>query len=89
MPIIFDVRIDDVRQVIVAARMIQRQIEHHQVNDIFDGHVQSSQKLNSVIAIGAGKQIESVTKIVQRSSQMSRDVVRCVQFTCRRNTMDS
>lgn len=59
MPIIFDVWIDDIRQVVVATRMMQRQIEHQQVNDIFDGHMQPSQKLNAMIAIWAGKQIES------------------------------
>lgn len=85
MPIIFDVGINDVGQVVVAARMVQRQIEHHQMDHIFDGHMQSSQELNAVVAIRAGEKVESEMKGVpsqrdewKRSNHM--------EFTCRQNT---
>lgn len=85
MPIIFDVGIDDVGQVVVAPRMVQWQIEHHQMDHIFYGHVQSSQELNAMVAICAGEKVKSEKEGVpsqrdewKRSNRMG--------FTCRQNT---
>lgn len=61
MPVIFNIRINYIRQIVIATRIVQRQIEQHQVHHIFDIHMQSSQKLNAMIAIRTRKEIKSAT----------------------------